>query len=161
MSGSKIPTILAATALLVAVLAATPLGQAAGRLVLPAGSVGGAQLKKGADFVTLAKRVSTEPAAKEQGGQLGFFTRDEMAPAFSTAAFKLKDGETTETPVRTQFGWHVIRVEAHRVVQPKFEDVRDKLSSEMAQEIMSDTVSRLRREAKVEIVSPAAPAERR
>ncbi|HZB92851.1 MAG TPA: peptidylprolyl isomerase, partial [Stellaceae bacterium] len=66
-----------------------------------------AQLDKGADFATLAKEKTTDPAGKTSGGDLGWFTKDQMVPEFADAAFKLKKGEFTQTPVKTQFGWHV------------------------------------------------------
>lgn len=109
-----------------------------------------ADLKKGADFAELARAKSLDPAGKEQGGDLGFFTRDEMVPEFSDAAFKLKDGEVTPTPVKTQFGWHVIKVEAHRKASPSFAAVRDKLSQDMSQEVMRDLLANLRKDAKIE-----------
>lgn len=76
-----------------------------------------AQLDKGADFAVLAKKDSTDPGASS-GGELGYFTRDEMVPAFTKAAFALPVGHYTKTPVKTEFGWHVILVEDHRVKQP-------------------------------------------
>ena len=72
------------------------------------------QLNKGADFAALAKKYSTDPAAAS-GGDLGYFSRDDMVPAFSAAAFALKPGQYTKTPVKTQFGWHVIKVVDRRV----------------------------------------------
>ena len=66
-----------------------------------------AQLDKGADFATIAKKDSTDPGAAS-GGDLGYFGRDDMVPAFTAAAFALPVGKYTETPVKTEFGWHVI-----------------------------------------------------
>ena len=108
-----------------------------------------AQLEKGADFAELAKEKSIDPSAKAQGGDLGFFTHDEMVPEFSDVAFKLKDGEISQ-PVKTQYGWHIIKVEAHRTTQPPFEEMRDKLAFDMQNEIRSDVVAKLRKTAKVE-----------
>ena len=73
-----------------------------------------AELKKGGDFAALAKANSKDPAA-ENGGDLGFFKKADMVPEFAAAAFALKPGEVTQTPVKTQFGWHVIKVDEHRV----------------------------------------------
>lgn len=109
-----------------------------------------ADLKKGADFAELARTKSIDPAGKQQGGDLGYFTRDEMVPEFSDAAFKLKDGEVTAAPVKTQYGWHIIKVEAHRKATPSLEDMRDKLTSDMSQEMMNDLVGKLRKTAKIE-----------
>lgn len=109
------------------------------------------ELGKGADFAELARAQSMDPAGKQQGGDLGYFSREEMVPEFSEAAFKLKDGETTTAPVRTQFGWHIIRVEARRTASQPFEEVREKLTSDMSQEIMQGVIARLRQGAKVEV----------
>lgn len=120
-----------------------------------------AELKKGADFGDLAKKRSIDPAAAS-GGDLGFFTRDQMVPEFSEAAFKLKKGEVTEKPVKTSFGWHVIRVEDRRSSgPPSFEDVRDELSESMSREVIQDLLKDLRSKSKVERFnldgSPKAP----
>lgn len=109
-----------------------------------------AELKKGADFAELAKTKSQDPSGKQQGGDLGFFSREEMVPEFSEAAFKLKDGETTQTPVKTQYGWHVIKVEAHRQATPSLDEVREQIVSDLQQEKVSDVVGKLRKDAKVE-----------
>jgi peptidyl-prolyl cis-trans isomerase C len=131
------------------------------------------ELDKGADFAKLAKEKSTDPAAA-QGGDLGFFSREEMVPEFSDAAFKLKKGEYTKEPVKSQFGWHVIKVEDRRTsAPPSFEDAREELQTALAREIISDTVGKLRKDAKVETFAidgsptpaqaaapPAAPAKK-
>ena len=67
------------------------------------------QLQGGADFATLAKEKSTDPSAKTNGGDLGFFKRDAMVPEFAEAAFTIAPGSIGTTPVKSQFGWHVIR----------------------------------------------------
>lgn len=108
-----------------------------------------AQLEKGADFAKLASEKSLDPSAKAQGGSLGFFTRDEMVPEFSEVAFKLKDGEISQ-PVKTQYGWHIIKVEAHRKSVPSFEEMHDKLAFDMSNEIRNDVVAKMRKTAKVE-----------
>ncbi|MGA8382186.1 MAG: peptidylprolyl isomerase, partial [Stellaceae bacterium] len=88
-----------------------------------------AQLDKGADFAALAKKYSTDSGAAS-GGDLGYFTRDEMVPAFTAAAFALPAGHYTETPVKTEFGWHVIQVEDRRVKQPpSFEEAQSQMRS--------------------------------
>lgn len=117
-----------------------------------------AQLSKGGDFAALARSLSTDPSAKQNAGDLGFFSRAEMVAPFAEAAFKMKDGETSAVPVRTQFGWHVIQVEAHRELRPSFEEMRDKLTNDMAQEIINGEIAKLRKDAKIQIVSPTAPA---
>src|SRR5947208_7632169 len=74
------------------------------------------QLKGGADFATLAKEKSKDPGAAE-GGDLGYFTKDQMVPEFADVAFKMYPGQLSN-PVKTQFGWHVIKVEDRRTKQP-------------------------------------------
>ena len=73
-----------------------------------------ADLKGGADFAALAKQYSKDPGAAQQGGDLGFFKKDEMVPEFATAAFAMKPGQVSQQPVHTQFGWHVIMVVERR-----------------------------------------------
>jgi peptidyl-prolyl cis-trans isomerase C len=108
------------------------------------------QLNKGADFATLAKKYSTDPGAAS-GGDLGYFSRDDMVPAFAAAAFALQPGQYTKTPVKTQFGWHVILVVDQRVkAPPTFEQARQEVSHELARDIVQAKVKELRSEAKVE-----------
>jgi foldase protein PrsA len=87
-----------------------------------------AQLKDGADFAELAKKHSTDPGSKENGGDLGFFTRGKMVPEFEAAAFSLKKGELSE-PVQSQHGWHIIKVEDQKTVP--FEDVKYAVKKEL------------------------------
>jgi peptidyl-prolyl cis-trans isomerase C len=119
-------------------------------------------LKGGADFGKLASEKSIDPAGKQSGGDLGYFGKDEMVPEFAEAAFAMKPGETATAPVRTQFGWHVIRVADRRTVAESFEEVRERLSSDLSQEIMQGYVEGLRKTAKVELFGldgkPVAPA---
>lgn len=109
-----------------------------------------AELKKGGDFADLAKKKSTDQTAKE-GGDLGFFKRDDMVSAFSDVAFNLKPGTYTESPVKTEFGFHVIRVEETRdsKIEP-FEKKKDELASELSQETVMKAVESLRSQAKIE-----------
>ncbi len=93
-----------------------------------------AELNAGADFGELAKKYSTDPGA-QSGGELGFFKKGDMLPEFSDAAFALKPGETTQTAVKTRFGWHVIQVEEVRAAPPpSFEQVRDEIRQMLIQE---------------------------
>ena len=102
------------------------------------------ELKKGADFAKLAAEKSTGPSGTS-GGDLGYFTADAMVPEFSEAAFALKPGEITEAPVQTQFGWHVIKVEDRRAVQPpSFEQMQPQLAQEMTREILTKAIEELR-----------------
>src|SRR5665213_2862818 len=74
------------------------------------------ELKKGADFAELAKKKSKDPGASD-GGDLGFFTKDQMVPEFSAVAFSLEPGKISD-PVKSQFGWHIIKVEKKRNRKP-------------------------------------------
>ena len=71
------------------------------------------KIAHGSDFAQLAKENSKDPGSKDQGGELGFFTRGQMVPQFEEAAFKLKKGEVSE-PFESQFGWHIVRVDERR-----------------------------------------------
>jgi peptidyl-prolyl cis-trans isomerase C len=108
------------------------------------------QLNKGADFATLAKKYSTDPGAAS-GGDLGYFTRDDMVPAFAAAAFALKPGQYTKTPVKTEFGWHVILVLDRRTKPPpSFDEARQQLSRDLVRDVVEAKVKELRSGAKVE-----------
>jgi peptidyl-prolyl cis-trans isomerase C len=118
-----------------------------------------AELKKGADFAELAKQKSKDPAAAD-GGDLGYFTKDQMVPEFAEAAFKLDKGKISD-PVKTAFGWHIIKVEDKRKKQlPSFDQVKDQLASVVVQQNQADLVNKLRSQAKIERtdVKPAMPA---
>ncbi len=109
------------------------------------------QLKGGADFAKLAKEKSSDTAAAAQGGDLGYFTHEAMVAPFSEAAFAGTVGKVIETPVHTQFGWHVIRVDDRRKAPPpSLEEVRGDLESELSQEIVAGVVADLRGKATVE-----------
>ncbi|MDE2230072.1 MAG: peptidyl-prolyl cis-trans isomerase [Alphaproteobacteria bacterium] len=111
-----------------------------------------AQLKKGTDFAALAKEKTIDPAGKTSGGELGWFTQDEMVPEFANVAFKLKKGQYTETPVHTQFGWHVIQVEDRRPGKAlPYEQMAPRLAQEMASKLVGDRMKVLDKAAKVEI----------
>jgi peptidyl-prolyl cis-trans isomerase C len=108
-----------------------------------------AELKKGADFAELAKKESKDPGASD-GGDLGFFTKDQMVPEFSTAAFALEPGKISD-PVKTQFGWHVIKVEEKRTRKaPDFEQVKPQIETYVVRKAQADYVAKLRTAAKVE-----------
>ena len=110
-----------------------------------------ADLKKGGDFAALSKQYSKDPGASEQGGDLGFFKKSDMVPEFATAAFGLKDGEITPSPVKTQFGWHVIQRIEHRLSPPpNFDDIREELSQRIVQEAVQATMAKAKANAKIE-----------
>ena len=109
-----------------------------------------AELDKGADFGELAKKYSTDPSARS-GGDLGYFGHDDMVPAFADTAFALAKGQYSKTPVKTEFGWHVIKVEDRRAGKPpSFEEAREQLSRELAHEIIDAKLQNLRGAAKIE-----------
>ena len=109
-----------------------------------------AQLKGGADFAALAKKYSKDPGG-QQGGDLGFFKKDEMVPEFADAAFKLQPGQISPEPVHTQFGWHVILlVERRQAEPPTFEQARDELRQKMIQEAVRKVVAQARGAISVE-----------
>ena len=111
-----------------------------------------AELQGGADFAKLAKSRSKGPSGRD-GGDLGFFGRGQMMPAFSEAAFALKDGEFTTEPVKTQFGWHVIKVEARRIAGGEsFDEAFPKLRQEKSQQVISGIVGALRSKADIRIL---------
>jgi peptidyl-prolyl cis-trans isomerase C len=113
------------------------------------------QLKGGADFAKLAKEKSKDPGAAE-GGDLGYFTKDQMVPEFADVAFKMYPGQLSN-PVKTQFGWHVIKVEDKRIKQPpEFEKVKDQIEAYVARKAQSDFIAKLRQSAKVERFDNAA-----
>ncbi|MQA66371.1 MAG: peptidylprolyl isomerase [Alphaproteobacteria bacterium] len=108
------------------------------------------EVSRGKDFAELAREKSIGPS-KTQGGDLGYFAREAMLPAFSQMAFSLKKGEVGRAPVQTKYGWHVIKVEDIReAAPPPFEEARDELRSKMGEEIIDAEIKRLRQDAKVE-----------
>jgi peptidyl-prolyl cis-trans isomerase C len=90
------------------------------------------ELKKGGDFAKLAAEHSKDPGSKQSGGDLGYFTKDKMVKEFAEAAFALKNGEVS-APVKSDFGWHIIKTEDRRAVQPPaLAEVRDQLRNKLA-----------------------------
>jgi parvulin-like peptidyl-prolyl isomerase len=129
-----------------------------------------ARAKKGEDFAALAKELSEEPGAKESGGDLGFFPKDRMVPEFAEVAFSEKVGEITN-PVRTQFGWHVIKVTDKKSAGTlPYDEVKSQLmtylKAKKQEEASQEVLKSLRDSAKIENTlpppvsppSPSAPA---
>jgi peptidyl-prolyl cis-trans isomerase C len=109
-----------------------------------------AQLKAGGDFAALAKQYSKDPSG-DQSGDLGFFKKDEMVPEFAAAAFAMKPGQLSDTPVHTQFGWHVIQVlERRHSDPPTFEQVHDELRQNVIQEGVKKALADARSRVSVE-----------
>lgn len=111
-----------------------------------------AQLKKGADFAQLAKENSNDPGSKDNGGDLGYFVKDAMVPEFADAAFALNKGDITETPVKSAFGWHVIKLEDKRErPAPSFEEAKPQLQAQARQELLQSRLAELKEKGKVEL----------
>jgi peptidyl-prolyl cis-trans isomerase C len=122
-----------------------------------------AELDKGADFAELAKKKSKDPGASD-GGDLGFFTKEQMVPEFSEVAFKLEPGKISD-PVKSQFGWHIIKVEEKRNRKPpEFDQVKGQIETYVTRKAQAEYVGKLRDGAKIERFDqaaanvPAAPA---
>lgn len=116
-----------------------------------------AKAKAGADFAKLAKEYSKDSA--EDGGDLGYFTKEQMVPEFAAAAFKLDKGQVSD-PVKTQFGWHIIKIEDKRAKPvPTFEQVEDQVDQYLVRKAQAEMVTKLRAAAKIEktAAAPAAP----
>jgi peptidyl-prolyl cis-trans isomerase C len=124
-----------------------------------------AELAAGADFATLAKAKSKDPSAAQNGGDLGYFSADQMVPEFSAAAFALEKGATSQTPVKSQFGWHVILVVDRRdKAPPSFEESKDKIEADMSNKEAEAFLKELRAASNVVLFNPdgtpiAAPAD--
>jgi peptidyl-prolyl cis-trans isomerase C len=110
-----------------------------------------AQIQKGAKFEDVAKKISTD-GSKDQGGDLGWFAPGQMVKPFSDAVEKLQKGQMTETPVKTDFGWHVIRLDDTRpVAPPPYDAVKDRLGPMVQQRQLREYVDGLRTAAKIEV----------
>ena len=110
-----------------------------------------ANLKKGAKFEEIAKKSSKDPGSGANGGDLDWANADSYVPEFSAAMKKLEKGQMTEVPVKTQFGWHVIRLEDVREAQlPPFDQVKPQIVQQMQQQKLAKFQDDLRAKAKVE-----------
>ena len=119
-----------------------------------------ADLKKGADFAELAKSKSKDPGSAD-GGDLGYFTKDQMVPEFSEVAFKLDKGALSD-PVKSQFGWHVIKVEDKRERQPpEFDKVKDQLETYVVRRSQVEMITKLRAGSQDRAPDAAAGCSRR
>src|ERR1700743_3311291 len=117
-----------------------------------------AELDKGADFAELAKKKSKDPGASD-GGDLGFFTKEQMVPEFSAVAFALEPGKISD-PVKSQFGWHIIKVEEKRNRKPpEFDQVKAQIETYVVRKAQAEYVGKLRDGAKIERFDKAAAAD--
>jgi peptidyl-prolyl cis-trans isomerase C len=114
------------------------------------------RLKGGEDFAKVATELSKDPGSK--GGDLGWFTKDRMVPEFGEAVSKMEPGQLSD-PIKTQFGWHVIKLDEKRPkVFPPLEQVKEQVARYVVQKAQSDLVMKLREGAKIERTDPPAPA---
>lgn len=120
-----------------------------------------AQLGKGADFAKLAQEKSKDPGSKDKGGDLGWFSPGGMVKPFSDAVTTLKKGQVTQTPVQTQFGWHVIKLEDVRDMQPPpYDKVKEGLQKQLQQRQLEKLLTDLRAKAKIVDNSATPPAKK-
>ena len=110
-----------------------------------------AQLAQGAKFEDVAKKASQDAGSKEQGGELSWFTPDKMVPEFSKAVAAMKKGEVSKEAVKSQFGYHIIKLIDTRELQPPaFEQVKDRLGPMIQQHRVRDYIDSLKKSAKIE-----------
>jgi peptidyl-prolyl cis-trans isomerase C len=116
-----------------------------------------ARVKKGEDFAKVATELSKDPGS--EGGDLGWFTKDKMVPEFADAAFKMEPGQISD-PVKSQFGWHIIKVEEKRMKSfPPFEQVKDQAARYVVQKAQADLITQLHEGVKIERTEAAKPAD--
>lgn len=118
------------------------------------------QLADGGNFEAIAKEKSQDPGSKDNGGDLGFFAKGQMVPEFEAEAFALKPGETSTKPVKSEFGYHIIKVEERRTQPvPTLDQVREQVIQMVQRDKYQDTLAKMHSAAKIEILDPtAAPA---
>ena len=110
-----------------------------------------ADLKKGQKFEDIARKQSKDPGSGAKGGDLDWANASSYVPEFAEAMIKLKKGETTPAPVKSQFGWHVIRVDDVRDAQmPKLEEVRPQIAQQLQTQKLAQFQENLRKGAKIE-----------
>jgi peptidyl-prolyl cis-trans isomerase C len=121
------------------------------------------QLDDGGDFAKLAEEKSKDPGSGKMGGDLGFFTKGKMIKEFEDAAFALEPGKYTPAPVKSQYGFHIIKsIEKRKQPLPTYDQVKDQVRQLVLRDTFVETVSKLRADGKVDITDPAlkgAPAE--
>jgi peptidyl-prolyl cis-trans isomerase C len=116
------------------------------------------KLDEGADFAELAKEHSIGPSGA-QGGDLDYFTKEQMVPAFAEAAFAMEKGSYSKEPVQTEFGWHIIEIlDRRELPPPPLEEVEEQLFEELSQEAVQAILTELRDGAEIKIVEAPEPA---
>jgi peptidyl-prolyl cis-trans isomerase C len=117
------------------------------------------QLKGGADFAALAKEKSTDKGSGANGGELGWFAKEVMVKEFADAAYAMKVDEISQTPVKSQFGFHIIKLEERRTQPaPTLDSQKEQIRAELSEETVQALVQTLRKEAKVELLGPDGKA---
>lgn len=111
-----------------------------------------AKIMAGADFAEVAKENSSDPGSKANGGLLGYFTKGQMVPEFENAVMKLQEGQVSE-PVKTAFGWHIIKLEDRRRKEPPtFDEVKDTIMASLVVRLAQEQAAAMRQKAKLEYV---------
>jgi peptidyl-prolyl cis-trans isomerase C len=121
------------------------------------------EIQGGADFAKLAKEKSIDTSSGKNGGELGWFTQDVMVKEFGDAAFAMKKGEVTQTPVKSQFGFHIIKLNDERTkAPPAFDKQKDEIRLDLVEELRQEVAKGLKDAAKLDIIDPnggAKPAQ--
>ncbi len=113
-----------------------------------------AKIMGGADFAEVAKENSTDPGSKDQGGLLGYFTKGQMVPEFDNAVFKMIKGQVSE-PIKTNFGWHIIKLEDRRRKEPPaFDTVKTTIVNSLVMRKAQEKAAELREKASVDYIDP-------
>jgi peptidyl-prolyl cis-trans isomerase C len=108
------------------------------------------RIKKGEDFAKLASELTDDPSGKQNGGDLDYFTKDQMVPEFANVAFQMYPGQLSN-PVRSPFGWHIIKLEDRRNRPvPEFDKVRQQIETFVTRRAQGELISQLREKAKIE-----------
>jgi len=120
------------------------------------------RIKKGEEFATVATELTEDPSGKDNGGDLDYFTKDQMVPEFANIAFQMSPGQVSN-PIRTPFGWHIIKLEDRRNRPvPEFEKVRPQIETFLIRRGQTELIGQLREKAKIErLDQKAAPAAKK
>jgi len=114
-----------------------------------------AELEGGKPFELLAMEKTTDPSGKQNGGDLGFFQKGMMVPEFESVAFTLEPGQISD-PVKSQFGWHIIKVEEKRMsAPPPLEQMAQQLGQQVMFKAFDEEISRLKKDIKIDIPDAA------
>jgi len=116
------------------------------------------RIKKGEEFEKLASELTEDPSGKDDGGDLGYFTKDQMVPEFANVAFQMYAGQVSN-PVRSPFGWHIIKLEDRRNRPvPEYEKVRGQIEAFVVRRAQTELVAQLREKAKIERIDAQGKA---